>query len=431
MVTLEQIAAVHPKAADVVATLRASIDGMHSARNAPPAQPGHRGLLVSRINTALGITDKDNSQPRHVFLEAALGIEGGSSKGLTMAQCNATIWWLDQGGAGWVPHIVQAALVAAGQAVLPDPVVEEALRMGAEVRPTQDNRKRSKAMEHWIDGDGAEKKFWGYVTDTLGLTPNDVYEALGVDSLHASTQTKEQIVEALKARVETSQEELRLSLKPKEAVHSEAQTIAWMDVFTADGAMVNLTARQGATLDDIVANALALEAAWAKLQKLGWTAVPRVPRRVVNGKQEHKGNGKAPVQSTTPPPPTTPAPGPPQAPQAGNAPQAPQAKAPAPAPAAGGNGNGGVEQITEVRVTAPAGKPQVEFWRASRKYPELKWALGGEALLKLAPALAAAGWTPAHFDTIGGNFTVKWAVGWEISPKNPKWKDITEVKVMG
>jgi len=429
VVTLERITAIDPKAADVIATLRASIDGMHAAHNSPPAQPGLRGLLVGRLNTALGLTAKDDSQPRHVFLEAALGIEGGSSKTLSMAQCNATIWWLDQGGAQWTQHIVQAALMAAGQTVLPDPLVEEALRMGAEIRPTQDNRKRSKVM--WIDEAGAERKFWGYVTDTLGLTPNDVFEALGVDSLRASTQTKEQIVEALKARVETKQEELRAGLEPKEALHGEAKAISWMDTFAPGGEMVNLTARQGATPDDIVANALALEAAWAKLQKLGWTAVPRVPRRVVNGKQEHKGNGKAPVQSTTPPPPTTPAPGPPQAPQAGNAPQAPQAKAPAPAPAAGGNGNGGVEQITEVRVTAPAGKPQVEFWRASRKYPELKWALGGEALLKLAPALAAAGWTPAHFDTIGGNFTVKWAVGWEISPKNPKWKDITEVKVMG
>jgi len=288
----------------------------------------------------------------------------------------------------------------------------------------------------WIDEAGAERKFWGYVTDVLGLTPNDVFEALSVDSLRASTQTKEQIVEALKARVKAGQEELRLSLKPKEALHSEAQTIAWMDVFTADGAMVNLTARQGATPDDIVANALALEAAWAKLQKLGWTAVPRVSRRVVNGdggkgkKQVGKGGDAplAPKTTTPPPPPPTPTPTPGPTPQASNAPQAPQAKAPA--PASGGNGNGNVEQITEVRITAPAGKPQVEFWRASRKYPELKWCLGAEALLKLAPALAEAGWTPAHFDGIGNTFTVKWAVGWEISPKNSKWKDITSVEVV-
>jgi hypothetical protein len=89
-----------------------------------------------------------------------------------------------------------------------------------------------------------------------------------------------------------------------------------------------------------------------------------------------------------------------------------------------------VEEIDLVKVTAPSGKPQVEFWRAGRKYPELKWNLGGAALLLVAPTLAGAGWTATHFDTIGAEYPLALRVSWTQSPKNPKWKDVVSVELV-
>ena len=88
------------------------------------------------------------------------------------------------------------------------------------------------------------------------------------------------------------------------------------------------------------------------------------------------------------------------------------------------------EAIDTVKITAPSGKAVVEFWRAGRKYPELKWALGGEALLKIAPTLTAAGWTAEHFEAIGQEYALSLKVYWVVSPKNPKWKDITRVELV-
>ena len=108
-------------------------------------------------------------------------------------------------------------------------------------------------------------------------------------------------------------------------------------------------------------------------------------------------------------------------------PPPPPPGAPAPAPQPSGNGGGGSENIDKVLITAPNGRPQVEFWRTGRKYPELKWNLGGESLIKIAPTLADAGWTAAHFDDIGKEYPLSLQVHWVPSPKNPKWKDVTGV----
>ena len=119
----------------------------------------------------------------------------------------------------------------------------------------------------------------------------------------------------------------------------------------------------------------------------------------------------------------------PSAPQGPAAPTPVTGAPPAPSAVPQTTTGGMFEMVESFKVTAPKGKPQVEFWRPGRNYPELKWNLGGEKLLEIAPTLAAAGWTAAHFDTIGSEHTLKLKVYWEPSPKNPKWKDVTAVEL--
>jgi hypothetical protein len=88
----------------------------------------------------------------------------------------------------------------------------------------------------------------------------------------------------------------------------------------------------------------------------------------------------------------------------------------------------GVEEIDFIRITAPQGKAQVEFWRVGRKYPELKWSLGGERLLAIAPQLAERGWQAEHFEDIGQEHPLALMAHWQQSPKNAKWKDVTRVE---
>ena len=120
----------------------------------------------------------------------------------------------------------------------------------------------------------------------------------------------------------------------------------------------------------------------------------------------------APTQATPPPPPAT-----------GTLPPAPgQAAAPASA-----INKVTVENISIVRVTMPKDKIQVEFWRSGRKYPEVRWGLDATALMEIAPTLAAAGWTAAHFEAVGAEYQIPLQVHWIPSPKDAKYKDITKV----
>ena len=86
-------------------------------------------------------------------------------------------------------------------------------------------------------------------------------------------------------------------------------------------------------------------------------------------------------------------------------------------------------QTEFVKVTAPKGKPVVEFWRPNRKYSEVRFYLGGEALMKLAPTLAAKGWAAEHFDAIGEEYTLPLNVYWEPSQPDGKYKDIVKIEL--
>ena len=80
-----------------------------------------------------------------------------------------------------------------------------------------------------------------------------------------------------------------------------------------------------------------------------------------------------------------------------------------------------------VKITAPKGKPVMEFWRPNRKFAEIRYHLGGEAFLKLAPALADAGWTAQHFEEVGAEYPLALTITWEPSQPDGKYKDITAV----
>jgi len=81
-----------------------------------------------------------------------------------------------------------------------------------------------------------------------------------------------------------------------------------------------------------------------------------------------------------------------------------------------------------VKISAPKGKPRIEFWNPNRQYPEIYWALSAEAFLEqVASGLEAAGWTAEHFKQVGEQYTVALRIEWAVSPKNEKWKDIIAV----
>jgi len=149
-----------------------------------------------------------------------------------------------------------------------------------------------------------------------------------------------------------------------------------------------------------------------------------------NGWHPANGNGYRPTRPAQPaaPQPQAPSGGPPEPP----APPPPPTSAGAPpAPAeqaqgSGGNGNGGEFMVEFVKVVAPKGKPVIEFWRPNRKWAEIKYYLGGERFLELAPMLTEAGWVAAHFDDVGKEYPLALTVTWEPS-QDGKYKDITAV----
>lgn len=91
----------------------------------------------------------------------------------------------------------------------------------------------------------------------------------------------------------------------------------------------------------------------------------------------------------------------------------------------------GVIKTEFVRITAPKGKPIVEFWRPNRKYYEIRWQLGGEKLLAIAPTLVEAQWQAAHFDAeaVGQEYQLPVNVYWAPSEPDGKYKDISLVEL--
>jgi len=113
-----------------------------------------------------------------------------------------------------------------------------------------------------------ERKFWNWVFSN-GLVPGQVFDELGAESLAECNLDKAEVMAKLTDLAKAQQAELPAGwgLVKNEGY---ALAIAWADVYTPEGVKVNLTARHGATVQDIMATALAWQQAAGGLRALGW-----------------------------------------------------------------------------------------------------------------------------------------------------------------
>lgn len=288
-------------------------------------------------------------------------------------------------------------------------------------------------MAHWIDNDEHRKKFWAKVKNEIGLTEDEAHEALGIESVRDWGGTGAEAIarlrewQALREAEARRQEEARLTGTVSSL--PEAPALAWTRFVTPPGFEWSYTARAGLDSDlaalarDLIAQEIAAFEALA--QENGWRpanssapsrsrpqplAKPRPqPQQATEPRPQPAGNAGPP-----PPPPPPPPTG-----QDSNAP---------PAEVQPGDNGHNVEMTEFVKITAPSGKPVIEFWRPNRQYRELYWSLGGEAFLNVAPKLVEKGWTAEHFEAVGEEYQLPLKIEWVPSPKNPKWKDIVSVE---
>lgn len=163
----------------------------------------------------------------------------------------------------------------------------------------------------------------------------------------------------------------------------------------------------------------------AELWKWVKDAVKEQALPVIKAAEQPTSQTKAPTTIKPPVPARpTPSPGP------GNAPPPPPTQSTG-SLTGNGQAQGGVIQAEIIKITAPKGKPVVEFWRPNRKYAEIRWQLGGEKLLAIAPALFQAGWREAHFgaEAVGQECQLAVNVHWAPSKPDGKYKDITLVEL--
>lgn len=281
MIALEK---VDEQAADWLATLRASADSYSEAERTLPPKEGLRGLVTGKLTVALQAEGRDKetvTEYRHKFLEAAFGIEGGSTKSpsFTEAQAKALAYWLDEGGAEIIEQIVASVVLAEAGAVAAPPAPEKA---GDDPAP------------HWSEEGNSEKKFWAYATGQLGLYRQEVLEALEVAELSATTLSKKEVAKLLEEKSREKQQEKvnQLLRKPlPEALHAEARTVSFTDFYAPSGAKIAITAREGSTAEMVAATAVALVEALEILERMGWKGSPRSNHR----------NATPPVQSPAPP----------------------------------------------------------------------------------------------------------------------------------
>ena len=283
--------------------------------------------------------------------------------------------------------------------------------------------------KHWIEDDATRKRFWVYAKgdppNGLGLTEDNVHEALLCNHVAEFDGDKTAAMECLKTYVKNK---ALIALGLQDAAHAEARAIAFCDVYAPDGTRISVTAREGALAGDVARNAVTLWDAVTYLAANGWSSAGGEMRPM------RKAGKPAPVTKPT----TKPTSGPPPPPMGNSEGAAGSAPPSVPPPPPSGNGGtagnaptttGEILQTEFVKITAPKGKPVVEFWRPNRKYAEVRWQLGGAKLMKIAPTLLAAGWLGEHFDAVGEEYTLPIDVYWEPSKPDGKYKDITLIEL--
>lgn len=301
-------------------------------------------------------------------------------------------------------------------------------------------------MAHWIEDDDTRRKFWSYVKNDLNLTEDEVHEALNIESVKDYKGKKETAVRALKQFV---------AVRLQRAVASFPSLPVWAstEFVSASGYRYKVCIAAGlvpvlrlAAVDQVhngisEFEEMAANNDWTPngyraqrpqqptrpAQAQGVTQLPGVIANARPAQQLPASTASAAIareRSNRPPAPPNAAGGPPPLPAGAVAPPAPATEQ----AQSGGTGDGG-EMMTEfVKITAPKGKPVIELWRPNRKWAELKYHLGGERFLQMAPTLLEAGWVVAHFEDIGKEYPLALTITWKPS-QDGKYKDIVEVKL--
>ncbi len=283
-------------------------------------------------------------------------------------------------------------------------------------------KKEREAQNEWITQSNKAKKFWATAGD-LGLSKDETHNALNfVESAYDFTGTLDEALALIAAYAELKAKAVR---KVTEAAQSnalftmaaqlpEAPALAWTRFQKKPGSPTwSFTLRAGLSPE------LADEATREVLRQIArvekWLDDNHF-RPVYNGHEMAASPVPAPAQQQPP------------AKAKGTPPPPPPSGSTSPAPGQNGNGNenAGMIQTEFIKITAPKGKPVIEFWRPNRKYAEIRYYLGGEAFMKLAPALVEAQWTAAHFDAVGEEYKLALNITWKPS-KDGKYKDIIAV----
>jgi hypothetical protein len=267
------------------------------------------------------------------------------------------------------------------------------------------------AKNTWVVEEGGRRRFWATAKE-LGLDKDATHKLFNVESMYDYAGTLAEAIAIMKMSGPSQESPAPPPPAEAEAVLvAEAQAIALqadmhntfsVKAYDPDGFDIMLVIRDTNSQELIKRGRGAL----AYLKTHGFTPMP--PHRASQPQ-----GGQQQAQPKQPPPPSGVVP--PTAAQAG-VPNFPAS-------------NGSIEETESIKITAPKGKPVVEFWRPGRQYPEVTWNLGGARLLELAPWMAKNGWTVEHFDTIGASYDLRLSISWVPSPKNPKWKDITAIEL--
>lgn len=130
---------------------------------------------------------------------------------------------------------------------------------------------------HWSSDQDARAAFAQAVSD-LGIAGESVPDILGVERVSDFQGTPDAAIEALVEYAAQHRQDVRDQLRPADPFHAEAMAIAWTNAFLPDGTQVNITARQGAAPDDIVATVLALQEALDTLKTFGIRTSKPAPR---------------------------------------------------------------------------------------------------------------------------------------------------------
>lgn len=261
--------------------------------------------------------------------------------------------------------------------------------------------------ERWVDDPSVWPGFWAYAKVDLGLTEAEVHQELGCESVKEYGGTKDQAVKVLEAAA---------ARKLYEAVQAlpEPPMLVFADFVSAKtGRKWAYTFRVG--LPPFL-RALALEQVRDAVRD--FEAMAKAEDWLVPGAL----NG-APARRLVA------ADGPDPGASAGKLPPpVPTGPITSPIPQDEEFANRLILDTAFVKITAPTGKPRIEFWNPNRQYPEIYWALSAEAFLEqVASGLEEAGWTVEHFKQVGKQYTIPLRIEWMVSPKNEKWKDIIAV----